>query len=162
MEHGVPEDEVERRVGEGELRGVGADGIDLDPESPGRRRELVEHPPRDVGGHRGLDHAGAEQVQREVAGPRADLEGPPEAQAALAERALQLGDDLGASLHAVRDPPFAVVVRGGDVVVAGVDVLDLLGGRSRHLARVYPRPPAWLRRRRTRSRISLRGFRRCL
>ena len=47
----------------------------------------------------------------------------------LAERLAQLRPDLIAARRAEVDPPLGVVGAGGEIVVAGVDVADPLGGR---------------------------------
>ena len=82
------------------------------------------------------DHAGAQEVQREVAGPGADLQRAVEARRRAAERLAHLAEHLRAADLAEVDAPLGVVVGGRDVVVAGVDVADgLVGWRGRPWAR---------------------------
>ena len=72
------------------------------------------------------DQPGEHQVEREVAGARADLQGALEAGGLAAERLAHLGGDLRLADVAEVDAPLGVVVVGRHVVVAGVDVADLL------------------------------------
>ena len=80
-----------------------------------------------------------DQVEREVAGAGADLQRVAEGRAVEpAERLDQLQPHLLLAGVAEVDAPLGVVLVGGGVVVAGVDVLDVLGrggGRGRHRAR---------------------------
>ena len=76
VQDGVAEDEVEALVVERQPLGVGGDGLDLEAERARRcARSVVEHPRRDVGGGRvARSTPELQQVEREVAGARADLE----------------------------------------------------------------------------------------
>jgi hypothetical protein len=139
VEDGVAEDQVEAFVLEGQDLGLGLNrGHVLDAERVGGRRQPLQHPGGDVGGGQPLDHAELDEVEREVAGARADLQRVAEG-AALhpAERLDQLEADLALADLAEVDAPLGVVLVGGRVVVAGVDVLDVLvggGGGSWHRA----------------------------
>ena len=92
---------------------------------------VVDHARRDVGARRMLDDTRAHEVQREVAGAGADLEHALEAARLAAEGLAQLADDLGLAGGAEVDAPLRVVAGGRPVVVARVDVTDLLGGGGR-------------------------------
>ena len=109
-------------------------------------RERREHARRDVAAGRLADQPGAQQVQREVAGPGADLQRAREAgRAARAERLAHLREHLLAADLAEVDAPLGVVVIGRHVVVARVDVADLLGAQGwRHGAAPYTRAPCRL------------------
>ena len=72
-----------------------------------------------------VDHAGADQVDDEVAGPGADLERAPEARRLAAQRLAELAQHLALALGVVGDAPLGVVARGRQVVVADVGVEDL-------------------------------------
>ena len=101
-------------------------------------REALQHPGRDVGRGQPFDDAELHEVEREVAGAGADLEPVAEALPVVpAERLDQLGAHLPLPGGAEVDAPLGVVFVCGGVVVAGVDVLDVLGRRcrgSRHAA----------------------------
>ena len=74
---------------------------------------------------------GAQQVQREVAGACADLQRARRSASGRApERLAHLREHLLAAELAEVDAPLGVVVAGRDVVVARVDVADLLGAQS--------------------------------
>ena len=104
-----------------------------------RRRE---HARRDVAAGGLVDQAGAHHVQREVAGPRADLQRPRVVAGLAAERLAHLGEHLVVAELAEVDPPLGVVVIGRHVVVAGVYVADLLCVESRwHGSAPYTRAP---------------------
>src|SRR4029450_2484490 len=90
--------------------------------------ERLQHPRRDVGGHSLADHTGAEQVQREVAGARADLERPGGMVRLPPKRLAQLAGDLRLPDGVVLDSPLRVVAWGGEVVVAQVGVANLAVG----------------------------------
>ena len=137
MQHRVPEDEVEGPIGERQPLGLGAHGLDLQAEPLGAGRERVEHPLGDVAGHGLLDQARAQQVEREVARPGADLERPAERPRLAAKRLSQLAEHLATGLGAEIDAPLGVVVARGDIVVADVCVLDLVRSGSRHAAADY-------------------------
>src|SRR5262249_28154413 len=94
-----------------------------------------------------------EQVEREIARARADLEGAEITTRLATERLADLGRHLLTAGDAEVDPPLGVVVPRGDVVVAGVGLADLIGAEGgRHdadhiLARParapqHRRPPA--------------------
>ena len=79
------------------------------------------------------DHAVLHQVQREVAGAGADLERARERAGLVAEQLAHLPEHLLAADLAERDAPLGVVVARRHVVVAAVDVEDLVGsGGSGH------------------------------
>ena len=111
MKHRVAEDEVERVVRRMAARL---------PRTPPSRRpapssaadslSLREHARRDVRGHRLADHAGAQQVEREVAGARADLERARVAARLVPERLAELAGHLRLADVAVADAPLRVVV----------------------------------------------------
>jgi hypothetical protein len=126
VQHGMAEDQIEGAVVEGQIGGVAGRGLDRQPEFLGRVLELSQHAGRDVGRHRLAHHAGAQQVQREVAGAGADLERPPIAPRLVPERLSELALDLRLADLAVVDSPLRVVVVGGEVVVADVRVPDAL------------------------------------
>ena len=78
-----------------------------------------------------LDQPGAQQVQREVARAGADLErARVAARPRAAERLAHLRQHLVVPELAEVDAPLGVVVVGRDVVVARVDVADLLGAEQ--------------------------------
>src|SRR6185312_13814358 len=130
VEDGVAEDEVEALVLEGQRLGLGGDGGDAaDAERVGGGAELLQHAGGDVGRGEALDDPELDQVEREVAGAGADLQGVAEGLApASAERLDQLQPHLLLAGVAEVDPPLGVVFVRRRVVVAGVDVLDVLGG----------------------------------
>ena len=131
-------------VGEGQLLGVGAGRARLEPEPGGAVAQCREHARGDVGGREPVEQAALEQVEPEVPGARADLErvaqrlrGPG------AERLRHLRPHLALAERPEVDPPLGVVVGGRRVVIAGVGVLDLLGGRRRgggHRGRLSRKP----------------------
>ena len=132
MKDRVPEDEVEARIGEGQGLGLRAGSRHIEPEALSTGGERAEHAGGDVGRGHPLDETELKQVEGEVAGSGTDLE-------RVAERRLGLRtqrfDDLGANLFhadlAVVDTPFGVVLARGGIVVARVDVLDVLGRSAR-------------------------------
>ena len=73
------------------------------------------------------DDALLHQVEREVARAGADLQRAGERAGVAAEQLLDLAEHLGAADRAEVDAPFGVVLGRRDVVVAAVDVEDLLG-----------------------------------
>ena len=75
------------------------------------------------------------QVEREVAGAGADLQRAGERAGVAAEQLLDLAEHLRAPDLAEVDAPLGVVVGRRDVVVAAVDVEDLVGGVGRGHAR---------------------------
>jgi len=75
---------------------------------------------------------GAQQVEREVPGARADLERARERAAVSAECLAHLPEYLLDSALVVRDSPLRVVIRSGDVVVAGVHILDVVVTEAGH------------------------------
>ena len=89
-----------------------------------------QHPGRDVGARRLVDDARLEHVQAEVAGAGADLERTAVAAVELgAEQLAKLADHLRLSDLAEVDPPLGVVAGRCDVVVARVDVADLVAAK---------------------------------
>ena len=129
VQHRVAEHQVKARFCERERLRVGAGRPDAEAEPIGVDRERGQHPRRDVGARRLLDDARLEHVQAEVAGAGADLERT--AVAAVeggAEQLAQLAGHLRLSDLAEVDPPLGVVARRSDVVVARVDVADLIRG----------------------------------
>ena len=97
--------------------------------------ERLQHAGRDVGAGRLPDHAGLQQVQAEVARPGADLQRARERPGRRAEQLRELAEHLLVADLAERDAPLGVVAVGRHVVVATVDVQDLvLGGRRDHWA----------------------------
>ena len=127
VEHGVPEHQVEGVVVEGQPLRLARGGLDGQAELGRGALELAQHPGGDVGGHGLADHPGPQQVEREVAGAGADLEGSGVAARLVPERLAQLARDLCLADGAVVDAPLRVVVLGGQVVVADVCVPDGLG-----------------------------------
>ena len=137
VKDGVAKDEVEALVLERQSLGVGLAGLDLEPQALDPGGELAEHPRGDIRRHEPLDRAELHQVEREVPRARADLERVQEGPLGpAAERLGELAADLVLADRAEVDPPLRVVARGGRVVVAGVDVADLVCaerlGRHRH------------------------------
>ena len=133
VEHRVPEHEVKAFVVEGQRLGLGDDRGDVvQSQARGGARQLLQHPGRDVGRGQPPDQPLLHQVEREVAGPGADLERVVEAiHLAAAERLDQLRPHLILADPAEVDPPLGVVLVRGRVVVAGVYVLDVLRRRRR-------------------------------
>ena len=79
---------------------------------------------------------GLQQVEAEVAGAGADLERAVIALVELGpEQLAQLAEHLALADLAEVDPPLGVVAVGGDVVVARVDVADLVGVRTASIRR---------------------------
>jgi hypothetical protein len=127
VEHRVSEHEVEASGSERERLGVGAKALDGQPETLGVRGQRPHHPRRDVGARGIVDDPGSEQVEAEIAGAGADLERarePPIERGA--EQLAQLADHLALADLPEVDPPFRVVARRGHVVIARVDVADLI------------------------------------
>ena len=133
VQHGVAQHEVEARVLEGQPLGVRDDGLHLQPKALGVGAQRGQHSGGDVRASRVLDQPGAQHVQREVPRPGADLQRARVAPGTRAQDLADLDADLLQPDVAEVDPPLGVVVVGGHVVVAGVDVADLLRGeRWRH------------------------------
>ena len=109
VEDGVAEHEIERLVLERKSLGVGLNRLDLEPEPLGGRREHVEHSGGDVDRGRLTDHAGAQQIEREVAGAGTDLERALVVAGLAAERLRELHQHLALARFAVVDRPLAVV-----------------------------------------------------
>ena len=126
VQHGVAEHEVEALVGKRQALGVDLFGPHLEAEPLGIRAQRREHPRRDVGARRLGDHPGAQQVEREVAGAGADLERARPAVGVVPDGLADLDEHLLAPDLAEVDSPLGVVVIRGHVVVARVDVADLL------------------------------------
>ena len=104
----VAEDQVEATVGERQPLGLSANRLDPEPERRGALGQGLEHPRRDVGRGRPLDQPELQQVEREIAGARADLERVAERARGLApERLDQLRLHLGLADLAVVDTPLA-------------------------------------------------------
>jgi hypothetical protein len=80
----------------------------------------------DVGRDGLLEQAGTQEVEREVAGARADLETTDQRLRALAESLAQLAHHLHAPLRPVVDAPLRVVAVSRQVVIADVGVQDLM------------------------------------
>jgi hypothetical protein len=99
--------------------------------SSGRWCRTAEHAGGDVGADRRLDDARLHQVEREVAGARADLQRARERAGTPAEQLLDLAEHLRAADVAEVDAPLRVVVGRRDVVVAAVDVEDLVGREAK-------------------------------
>ena len=129
VQHRVAEDEVEGLVGERQRARLRRDRLDLEARAARRWPRSVSSIPGEMSVARGVvDHARLQQVQGEVAGARADLQRAAEAAAVLAERLSQLAEHLRLADLAEVDAPLGVVAGGRAVVVAGVDVADLLRG----------------------------------
>ena len=126
VQHGVAEHEVEALIGERQALGVDLLGLHLETEPLGVRAQRREHARRDVGARRFGDHPGAQQVEREVAGAGADLERACPAVGVVPDGLVDLDEHLLATDLAEVDSPLGVVVIRGYVVVARVDVADLL------------------------------------
>ena len=122
----VPEDEIERPVLERQVLRRARRGLDLQAHAGGVGLQHVDHPLRDVGGDGAAHDAGGEQVQREVAGAGADLQRPRERAGRRSQQLVDLAEHLRAPDLAVVDAPLAVVARRRGVVIADVDVVDLL------------------------------------
>jgi len=127
VEHRVAEDQVERVVLERELRGLAGHGLDRHLQLGRRALEPAEHAGRDVGGHRLPHHARTKQVEREVPRARADLERALVPARLVTQRLAELAGHLRLADAVVVDPPLRVVVLGGEVVVADVEVPYALG-----------------------------------
>ena len=122
MQDGVAEHEVERLVVERQLGGVAGDGLDVQAEPLRIALERGQHPRADVGARGRAHHAGLQQVEREVAGARADLQRAAERPGSRAEQLGELAEHLAVPDLAERDPPLGVIGLGRHVVVAAVDV----------------------------------------
>jgi hypothetical protein len=134
VQHGVAEHQVEGGVGQGEALRVARRRFDLEPDAVGVGGQRREHPRRDVRADGLPQHVGEHQIQREVAGARADLQTAGEdRQLAAAQRLAQLAENLPLPGRTEFDAPLAVVLVGRCVVIAGVDLADLRRcGRGRH------------------------------
>ena len=142
VQHGMADDQVKALVGERQALRVGDLRRDVEAELRGVCGERLEHPGRDVAARRVADQALEHQVEREIAGARADLERALEPRGRRAERLLELRAHLLAADRAEVDTPLGVVVLGRDVVVGGVRLADLLRGQhGRHGLPPYTRPP---------------------
>ena len=130
MQDRVPEHEIEARVGKRQPLGVDLLGLYLQAELLGVRAQRGEHARRDVGARGLADQPGAKQVQREVAGARADLQGARPAVGPVADRLVDLREHLLATHLAEVDAPLGVVVARRHVVVTGVHVADLFGAQG--------------------------------
>ena len=132
VQHGVTEDEVEAAVGERQRLRVGAGGSHAESEPLGVLGQGADHAGRDVGAGGLPDDARLQQVEAEVAGSGADLQRAAVTVVELgADELAQLPEYLGLADLAEVDAPLGVVACRGDVVVARVDVPDLLRGESR-------------------------------
>ena len=120
-----PKTRSKRGVRQRQLLGVARDGRDVEPEAARVALQHREHAGRDVAAHGAAHHAGLQQVEREVARAGADLQRAREGAGLAAERLAQLRHDLSPTDGAEVDSPLGVVLGGGRVVVAGVDVADL-------------------------------------
>jgi hypothetical protein len=159
MEHRVPEDEVERRVLERQRRGVADRGLDVETEPAGVAPQRREHARRHVGADRRPHDALLHEVEREVAGARPDLQRAGERTGVGAEQLLDLAEHLGAADLAEVDTPLGVVLGRRHVVVAAVDVEDVLGalgcghrGRKSRTGALIPGPVPGRTRRGSRAR----------
>ena len=145
VQHRVAQHEVERPVLERERGRVREGRLHLQAEPLRVVAERLEHAGRDVGADRRPDHARLHQVEREVPGARPDLQRAPERAGSPAEQLLDLAEHLGPADVAEVDAPLRVVVGGRDVVVAAVDVEDLVGrvGRGHAAASLGPAAHPW-------------------
>ncbi len=128
VQHRVAEHEVEALVGERQALGIGRCRGDVEPEALRVAGQRAQHARRDVAAGRPLDHAVLHEVQREVPGTRPDLEAVLEGAGVAAQELADLAQHLMAADLPEVDAPLGVVLAGGDVVIAGVDLADLLGG----------------------------------
>ncbi len=137
----MAEHKVEALILEGQALRIGRERVHLQAQALRVICERTEHAGGDVCAGRLFDDARAHQVEREIAGARADLQRAVIAARLGAERLLHLRAHLLRPMLAEIDPPLGVVVPGCDVVVAGVDVADLLGAESlRHGPAPYSGP----------------------
>jgi hypothetical protein len=145
MKDRVAEDDVEALVVEGQLLGLGGDGLQLETERSGGLAQPREHPRRYIGGDDPPDDSELHQVEREVAGSRADLEAVAEAGGVDSPQRLgELRAHLRLAAVAEVDAPLGVVFVGRGVVVSGIDVLDVGGTGARrgwHRAQNNTVPP---------------------
>ena len=133
--------------------------LDVEPEPLGVAAQRVEHAGRDVGADRRADDAVLHQVEREVArcpepisSERAN--GPGRRPSSFST----LPSTCARPTVAEVDAPLRVVVGGRDVVVAAVDVEDLVGGVGRgHAGRKSRSRGSSHARRRARTRRGSRG-----
>src|SRR5277367_1452817 len=142
MEDRVAEHEVEALIRERQCLRVGGHRLDLQAQPLGVGGEAREHARRDVAAGGLPDQPGPHHVKREIACPRADLERAGIVPGLAVKGLAYLRDDLVAAELAEVDPPLGVIVIGCHVVVARVNVADLLGTESRwHGAAPYTRAP---------------------
>jgi hypothetical protein len=133
MQHGMAEHQVEAAVGQLQALGVTPHRGHGEPQLGGVAPQLRQHPGGDVHAHGRADHACLHEVEGEVARAGPDLQRPAERLRPAAQGLSQLGQDLVPAHGAEVDPPLGVVLGGGGVVVAGVDVADPgRGGGGRH------------------------------
>src|SRR5579859_7351807 len=112
MKHRVPEHEIEALVREGQRLGVGPGRSHRHAKAVGVGGERSHHPGRDVSARRLPYDAGLKQVEREVAGPGADLQRARIAPVKLgAEELSELAQDLALADLAEVDSPLGVVAR---------------------------------------------------
>src|SRR5262249_40079692 len=108
--------------------GVGAGRSHVDAQAPSVRGQGGDHAGGDVGARGVADQARLEQVEAEVARPSADLQRALVAAFELgAQQLAQLADHLRLADLAEIYPPLGVVAGCGDVVIARVDVANLIG-----------------------------------
>ena len=96
---------------ERQLGGVAGGGLDARGRAARVGLERREHARRDVGAGAPLDDTRLHQVEREVAGARADLERARERPGLRAEQLVSLPSTCWLADRAERDPPLGVVAR---------------------------------------------------
>ena len=128
VEHRVAEHEVEALVGERQRLGIRAGRADIEAQALRIGRQRSDHPRRDVSARRLAHGPCLQQVQAEVARACTDLERPAEATVELSsEQLAELPEHLSLSDGTEVDSPLGVVAFGCHIVVASVDVPDLVG-----------------------------------
>ena len=129
MQHGVPDDEIERVVLVRNGFGVGDTTVDVETEMLGVAQRNLDHAGRQVGDRTALRHPTLHQVEQEEAGAATQFE-----RALVRELLISGGGDeppLGIvdAAFVVRDRPLVVVRLGFPVVVEHLGELGVLHGR---------------------------------
>ncbi len=135
VQHGVPDDQVERLVLVRDALGVGDPAVHRQAEVLGVVQRDLHHARRQVGHRALLGHAALHQVQQEETRPAAQFHGPPVRPALVAGHGAEPADGVVDAALVVRDRPFLVVAASLPVVVEHVGKL-----------RVATRPPGPLPR----------------
>ncbi len=141
----MAEHEIKAAAFKRERLGLSAGSFDLQPQALGVGAKARDHPGRDVGAGGLSDQPTLQQVEAEVAGSGADLE-----RSLIALFELGADDLAELALHlplpglAEINAPFPVVACRRRIVIASVDIADLLRGPAcLHGGGTLPFPASW-------------------